>query len=268
MDIKESSPLKDIVKLGDFGVLLGNPNNSARRAIVFQEFRGVKLVTKLGTSVEAKNAVTLETQNLESLPEDLQGVPNLVEVNNEENWASYTTTWVDGSSPKQSDVPAILDFLNSWRIGAEAQSLNSLPVWNDLVSEVTCEDEIEFLKVAGECVVSESIVHGDFTPWNLKIDTKGNINVLDWECYRRGGAAGWDWAHYFVQSALLVDKGDAEEVLKRAYEWGNSVQGREYLKRTGWGRNVNAWIGTYLLYKDHVLKFDRKDLIKRWKKMK
>jgi hypothetical protein len=45
--------------------------------------------------------------------------------------------------------------------------------------------------------------HGDFAPWNLRIQPNAALSALDWEYARIGGLPVWDIAHFHAQQAYL-----------------------------------------------------------------
>lgn len=58
------------------------------------------------------------------------------------------------------------------------------------------------------------LVHGDFTPWNLKKLSSGIIAAIDWECANIAGLPLWDLCHFFFMQAHLFK--DAQPVKKLA----------------------------------------------------
>lgn len=268
LEIKESSPLAEIVRQGELGFLLGNPHGRARRIVCLHKGNDDQwLVTKIGMKGAGRQTVEDEAENLRNLPDHLDGPPQVSSALNVEDYASYTVELIEGKSPGLADSSLVLGCLVSWQTD-ELVHLGQLPLWQKLSACVEDASDKAWLDKITRLQVYPSVVHGDFAPWNIKIDRSGHVHVLDWEFCLHGGAAGWDWAHYLIQVGLLVEKCGSAEVLKKITKWAQSQEGREYLEMTGWGDEIDAWIGSYLLYTHYLLKHDRKELITCWKKNK
>lgn len=52
-------------------------------------------------------------------------------------------------------------------------------------------------------------VHGDFAPWNLRVDKGRRLAAFDWEEGRADGLPVWDIAHFHVQQAFLFGESQA-----------------------------------------------------------
>jgi aminoglycoside phosphotransferase (APT) family kinase protein len=52
--------------------------------------------------------------------------------------------------------------------------------------------------------VRASLHHGDFAPWNVKVDKAGRWTVLDWERGEVRGLPLWDWLHFIIQREVLI----------------------------------------------------------------
>jgi len=50
------------------------------------------------------------------------------------------------------------------------------------------------------------LAHGDFTPWNTYANRQGELYVYDWELSLKTYPKGFDFFHYFIQNAVLVQK--------------------------------------------------------------
>jgi hypothetical protein len=50
------------------------------------------------------------------------------------------------------------------------------------------------------------LAHGDFTPWNTYANRQGELYVYDWELSSKTYPKGFDFFHFFIQNAVLVQK--------------------------------------------------------------
>ncbi|SHI72793.1 Phosphotransferase enzyme family protein [Rubritalea squalenifaciens DSM 18772] len=265
LEIRESSPLAHIAGDGQFGFLLGNPTRDARRLICLYEKDGQSLVGKFGVGGRSRDTVVKEIEILQGDVRGLEGVPEILSSQIEDQYAYYAVPWMDGRSPSVKDQGYLLDLLRSWERGIAKVAVRELPFWEELYRMVASNEERAILDGYANLNLRESVIHGDFTPWNVKCLSQGGVAVLDWEFCRPDGVAGLDVAHYLIQPLILVKKMSASEALKAALEWGAN-EGRDYLHHAGWGGQVQAWLGIYLFYSHYVLKLNHRDLIECWKK--
>lgn len=57
------------------------------------------------------------------------------------------------------------------------------------------------------------MIHGDFSPWNLKIQSSGQLAAIDWEDAKVDGLPLWDLCHfYFIQEHLFQDVNALDEL--------------------------------------------------------
>ena len=73
-------------------------------------------------------------------------------------------------------------------------------------------------------------MHGDFTPWNVKV-ANGRWTVLDWERGERAGVPGWDWLHFVLQPAVLVQREPLDQTLTRLERLFVSAEFIRYARR-------------------------------------
>lgn len=262
--IHTRSPIVSLVEQ-DVGILLGNSESRARKIICISLSGDNRwLVTKIGVGPHAKESVIEEFQTLKGFADKLAHTPDLLDSGENDHYASYTVRYVEGRSPTDRDEQALLKCLESWQT-EDRKALVEMGFWDAFICSVEDMKDRDWLEGIGDFTVCGAVVHGDFAPWNIKIDSRGMITVLDWEYSRDGGVAGWDYAHYLVQVTELVKNHDSEAVMREVEAWAESDVGAEYLTSIGWGGHPLEWIGSYLLFTHYVLKQDRAELIESWK---
>ncbi len=251
---------------GDLGFLLGNPAAESRKLIAYHYSDGCSLVTKIGVDGKSSMDVLAEYRCLERAAKSISGliVPEQMFCNNEKKLASFTVKWVSGRSPRRQDYGKVCEQLQEW-IRAEHCKLVDLDCWKLVLENSRGGMHEEHVAGLNDKVPLTAPIHGDFAPWNIKVGKGGKVFVLDWESYQEDGAAGWDWAHYLVQSKLLIDKMHPHEVIETALYWAKSKKGSDFLIACGWGEDSMSWLGSYLFYAQFALNFDREKLIECWK---
>lgn len=270
----------DIVELGKFkepyqflsssqyvGFLLGNPNSDRRKMLAYHCEDDGAYVTKLALDAETSENVMKEMEDLETINQSLMGASSISgkSANDEKTHAYYTVPWVNGRAPKKVNEAALLELLITWIKSDDEQVLGNLASWKEIVSLTSATDDADAVVELGKKRVLEASIHGDFTPWNIKVNTDNEVSVLDWESYQSEGVSGIDWAHYLVQSKLLVGKLWPEEVIDILIYWAKSEDGASVLKKLGWGDDALSWIGCYLFYAHYKLGYNREELILCWK---
>ncbi len=250
--IKDSSP---IAKLNgdsrEIGFLLGNPEAESRRTIVSYYAGDNFEVAKIGIGSAAKISVLNEAKTIELIPLFYTGVVRSRRSLSLNNWFFYSTDFVRGIAPKKQDDSLVLALLTDWMKHFEKKRVSEISVWNDLVemvkhSELKCADSV--LKQLSNMEIMVGLYHGDFAPWNIKISDNKKLHVMDWENAILDGLAGWDWIHYLIRRSILVDGATLFQALESCVIWAKSVEGRIYLIKSGWGENIDLWMGSYIIY--------------------
>lgn len=268
LELRGGGPLAVLASSQErMGFLLGNPGAKARRAMVVYHNESGYGVDKIGLDEVSRASVTAETAVIQSLPKKVVGLPILAGINESDDWASYSTKYIRGTSPRKKDDSLVVALLSEWMKGNKGQALKNTRQWSCMAEYAIEHKDLDIwgeLCDASLLQVKMGIFHGDFAPWNLKKSDEGEISVLDWENGCNCGPAGWDWLHYLIQRATLVDGLDSTKTLNTCRSWAETDRGEKFLSEAGWGGRVDLWIGTYLVYSNWILGFDRKDLMKAW----
>lgn len=59
--------------------------------------------------------------------------------------------------------------------------------------------------------------HGDFTPWNARVDA-GEMHAFDWEFFQPCAPALFDWHHWILQTGVLVQHDSTEQLFAALQE--------------------------------------------------
>src|SRR6185436_16161799 len=106
--------------------------------------------------------------------------------------------------------------LTGWIDPHEAVELRAFPAWK-AVRDAAGADPLagRLEKQFADKTVHPAFSHGDFAPWNIKVSS-GRWCVLDWERGYRRGPPAWDWFHFVLQPAMLVEKLPTPALVDRA----------------------------------------------------
>ncbi len=251
------------VSLDGFGFLLGSGGSEFRNLIGLADFGGELCVVKAGRG-EAAEVVREESRRMDEFSRCVQGVPVCYEVFDIEEGAAYIAERVGGKSPRgKLGDERVFGLLGDWLEAGEAGRVSELPCWQRLEGVLGEAEMARFVRLAKAEVLSP-VMHGDFAPWNIKVDVKGGVRVLDWEFAEQRGMPGWDWLHYHVQRYLLVRDESAEVVVRKCCELLGSKEMEAYFKRAGLAGMEDEVLGSYLYFSGRVYDYPRDDLIKVW----
>ena len=103
--------------------------------------------------------------------------------------------------------------------------------------------------------VPATLQHGDFAPWNIKVSpASGAWTVLDWERGELAGIPGWDWFHYVLQPAILVERLPVAGLVQRMEGLLRSEAFLAYAERAGIRGCERELALAYLIHAAEVIK--------------
>lgn len=264
LSLNPSAPLVQFLKhesgtagLPAFAIYLGNPRTSGRRFILllFSDSAIPVRVVKIGTDARAIELVEHEQKFLASLQGGVAGIPKLSSAHREPGLSAFSMEYLPGDTPIASDWPVIEPLLNAWANDAHRIRLDETVPWQQLSSVARGSKRQPRLQLLGQSSVATVIYHGDFAPWNLKVERRANrCTALDWERGEIAGVPGWDWLHYALQPAILVEKASVPELAKRMEQTLASAAFAAYANRCGIRGHEHALTLAYLLYCAEVLR--------------
>ncbi len=214
-----------------WGMLAGNPNAPGQRLVflVFGPDLKPRAVVKVGQGETARRLITQELGALAALPTGLAGALRLLGQWGDASTAALALPYVSGEAPSPESLDRVAAILNDWlRFGSDAP-LDSLTGWRAIQATAQGRELLPLLP-STPAVVRAPVTHGDFAPWNIKVtDGKtGAWTVLDWERGELCGVPAWDWFHFVLQPAALVQKLPAEAIAERAEGLLASPEFRQY----------------------------------------
>lgn len=233
-----------------FAMLAGNANAEGQRCVflLFDAKGHPVTVVKAGAGTEATRLIAREEAFLKSAPLNVPGIPKLRSSFASERVCAFAIDFFPGASPPAKDQ-APLKILDAWVYPAPV-AISNLPIWQRLL-EGAGASLASAARELGPKVVCSAIHHGDFAPWNIKVH-RGTWTVLDWERGELSGLPLWDWLHFLVQPAILVEHAPPSEILARLAHLFRSPLFVEYANRarvTGLELPLTA---AYLNYCIHV----------------
>lgn len=256
-----------------FSVLAGNPAAEGRRFIlvVLPREPAPPVVVKTGVTASARDLVKKELAVLRwAAAGGVKGIPALVGEHEDARTTALAMRFIEGESPPPCNPPELGQLLSSW-IGPEGVRVTLDDAWQAL-AECSREHpawqslESKFSQIQ----LAATLQHGDFAPWNVKVDRASTWHVLDWERGKVAGLPGWDWYHYVTQSAILVRRLETGALLQVIEQMLRSQGFQDYAGRAGLHGHEREWFQAYLLYVVFVLKpteglVDNRELLKAFR---
>ncbi len=238
-------------------MLAGNPASEGQRflVLVFDTSQRPVSVVKAGLSELARGLIQKEGAFLASLSGKAAGIPKVRAEFQSARLRALALDFFPGDSPRPRDETRIPPLLSSWVEPERKIALEQTPDWVRLEKAASANDC--FCAVAKRLrnrTVHAAIHHGDFAPWNIKVSPEGNWTVLDWERGELAGIPGWDWFHYVLQTAILVERLPTAGLIGRVESLLSSEAFKRYAERAAIFGQERWLVLAYLLHCSEVIK--------------
>jgi thymidylate kinase len=270
----------------DWAVFTGTPGPN-RKAILFTDNGGVGSFTKISMGENSKNLIQNEVAAISFLkttrhlsfryPEVLADGPEYTTFSDlsaqtrrlGEFTATHEKCLMDIRNETRSILP--LNHLDVWRETKEHLSSIKTIADSRIPKGLIRKLEMMVTEMDSDMYLDVTFSHGDFTPWNMFQDSRGNLTVYDWELAQNEIPFGFDAFHFIIQNGILTERKSWRELERQITEslFANSVlfarysptQQRMYLKlyllintvyyltvyqqQTRWHRQVTWLINTW-----------------------
>jgi|GEM_PF-179056 len=240
-----------------WGMLAGNPNAQGQRMVflVFDHHLRPRAAVKAGQGDAARALIAREVAALAALPAGLMGAPRLLGQWGDANTAALALPYLSGDAPSAKAIDRVAAILSNWlRFGQEVP-LDGLAGWRAVMATEAGRELAQLLPTPS-WQVQAPVAHGDFAPWNIKV-TGGEDEpwtVLDWERGEPCGMPGWDWFHFVLQPAVLVEKLSGEPLAERTEALLASQEFRQYAREAGVEGIERFLLLAYLLHCTEVIR--------------
>jgi len=244
--------------LPTMGILAGNPAKDDQRflILVFDAGQNPVAVVKAGLSERAQALVEKERALLAAMPPNLGSVPRLRAHFQSPRQRALAMDFAPGDSPRPRDEGALPALLTSWVDTQRTLALGETADWQRLTRAVQARElPNPLLQRLPERTVPATLQHGDFAPWNIKVSpASGAWTVLDWERGELAGIPGWDWFHYVLQPAILVERLPVAGLVQRMEGLLRSEAFLAYAERAGIRGCERELALAYLIHAAEVIK--------------
>lgn len=243
-----------------FALLAGNPKEPKRRFVLlsFDDDHRPRIVMKIGVGRYSSELIERERMFIETFGNRFPCFPKILDARRDDEFAVFSTNYLRINKLKNNSEIELHSCLSRWLYPeAEAERLGDLSLIQ-MVREV-CGGERVFEVLYNrikEVLVQPVVYHGDLVPWNIRAENDSDEwVVIDWERGEETGVPGWDWFHFEVQKAILVDKASAGSIMERIRQLLASELYLDYSKRCGINQISSELFALYLIYCRSVLMY-------------
>jgi len=201
-----------------FALLVGNPNTRGQRCIflLLDQAGNAVGVVKAGAGPDATALIAHEEAFLKKVPAATPGIPRLRSSYASDRVRALAFDFFRGAVPAKDDWATAGNVLSLWVNSNFTVDVEDLAVWHRLLAAAGRElpAKLRELETSKLC---PAIFHGDFAPWNMR-RTGGEWMMVDWERAELTGPPLWDWLHFIIQPAILVERAAPEAIVHRLRE--------------------------------------------------
>lgn len=225
------------------------PQQKAVVTLVSQNSGKPQAIMKVALGNRARSSLLREAVILEKLAGiGVTGVPSLLatEEDGERTWQSVITGKLTSRNLTHSHI--------EWLLGLpKIEKATTLQEQQELLRQELTSNiyllqrhrrtaSVSIAKMKGG-QIPLVLVHGDFTPWNLKKQAGGKIAAIDWEDANMKGLPLWDLCHFFLMQAHLFKE---RNPIKRL---ASNALVQQYLMEMKLGKNeFVALVLSYILW--------------------
>ena len=252
---------------GSLGIFAGNPGAVGRRWLVLPFENGQPSVAvKAGATESARALVAKEMAFLEAARLPGIAAPRAVCVS--ERVVAFAMDHLRGESPRRATPREVHAVLRLWLRESRRSPIGTIPAWT-LLAAAGAGDAL-----LAEVQVCPAVMHGDFAPWNVKVES-GRWRVFDWERGELDGVPGWDWFHFVIQPAILVERVRSPVIAERFEALFATEEFRDYSRAAQIAGHERALALSYVDYCSRVqrqtegaeaIEALQRHLTERWKR--
>ena len=206
---------ENLLKLGLVGnftpvIQVGNPSPTRKMTLFLLQGSSARAVIKIPLTKAAVAAVAAEATTLQAMSRLQPTIPQSVHYDSASGWS--VQNWVQGSPSSRKFTEQHRDFLLQLVAPESSTSLKTALEKNTLIHDAlflpTADKrklEAAMERLTDSSILPRTIVHGDFTPWNIKV-TKGKLRIFDWESARLDSLPLIDICNFFYRQDYLFQE--------------------------------------------------------------
>lgn len=209
-------------------IYIGTPGTQQKAIATLVEAGSCKAVAVLKTALEegARNSLMREANMLEVLEQlGVDNIPKLIAIDegNRRTWQTVLAGCLSDRQLTERHIGWLLRLPKSNKVTTFDKQKVILTELAKQAGTGLSAEQLKNLnkgieKLEGTKEIPLLLVHGDFTPWNIKQQPNGRLAVIDWEDADLEGLPLWDLCHfYFMQAYLFSEESQPNKLLVEQY---------------------------------------------------
>ncbi len=217
-------------------IYIGTPGQQQKAVVILTSTKTCEpqRVMKIALGDKAKDSMDKEASILNALAQYTMSsiVPVLLDSAKNNEWTMQTVVQghLAGRKLSESHIAWLLELPRSTKtttLDEQQRQLQKMVTSCQILSINDKQDILQRLTNITGGSLPLVLVHGDFAPWNLKIQPDDKITAIDWEDAEFTGLPLWDLCHFFFIQGHLFNAPAPFEILK------NNPLVRVYLEEMG-----------------------------------
>jgi hypothetical protein len=244
---RDSSPVELL-----FALLHGNPNVAGRRFVllIFNRAGQPARVVKAGAGDEAMTLIRRERDFIRRQTATRLHAPEVLDAFESETVLAIALEYASGPTPPLGVLGPLPEILEAWLDPNQRVPFSTFATAQQLAArcpkDTTTRQRLDQLN---KIICSPCIHHGDFVPWNLRVNpATGQWRVLDWERGDSFGPPAWDWFHFVIQPLVLVQRAQPADIMNQVESFRRSTTFTHYAQRAGIESHFELLLLGYLLH--------------------
>jgi len=237
-------------------ILAGNPSTPGRRYILLIYGRDghPAAAVKVGLNERAAALVRQEAEALKTIADRTAIAPQVLALHESGTACAAALEHIAGHAPTRAAADDLARVLTPWVDTRHSVTARDIPAWRRLIEACSSSALVQTIRQRLEPAPLRPVLyHGDFAPWNVKVQTDGSWRVLDWERGELTGMPCWDWFHYHVQVGLLVDRLEVATHAQAVDRLLDDPVFCRHAETAGVRKVIRELFLAYLLYSTHLI---------------
>jgi hypothetical protein len=210
-------------------------------------------IVKVGLQPSAHAVIERECAFIQSLPRNTSGAIEVIDQLSTSALSAFSMPYFEGENARSDE--GLENVLRRWLDADPPTPLEDIPIWQETARACAHTESFAPIgKLLGGCRVRTTIYHGDFAPWNIRVNAAGEWKVYDWERGARRGVPGWDWFHFVLQKSVMVQRQSPKTSAVLLERLITSRRFQEYAEAANINSITKPLVLSYLLRQIFVVK--------------
>lgn len=256
------SVLPDDIDIETVGILFGNPQHQAFRAVISYRANDQWEVGKVAAGVDGIDMLEHEARMISEVSRIYDELPKVIGVERSTNLCLLRLPFIEGVTIRSGQLKPVIDLLDGWILSPNHIPCRSHYEWSVITKTLEHYPGADSLiKSIAEIGITKSICHRDFARWNIIWTADNKLKIIDWEWGSASGMAGLDLVHLIAQDLRLVKKLSSKHLITKLISTLKLPHFQDYLVKCGWDDRHLDLLIIYLSYQEGKGRQDNTHLV-------